>query len=176
MAYTSEITMPKMRGVHLSAFSLAYAIGGGACAIALEVIQQVSCRRVTTDAGLLTDSQTAPLEYRRAFYSQFAILGLWLPILVWLPESPAWLCKKGRHEQAQKSLRRLIGSVDGYDWDREYAVLKQEIDASLILTQKSSKLGFVACFKGTNLRRTLVSTIPFSMQVSPTFAVHSTRC
>jgi hypothetical protein len=40
MAYTSEITMPKMRGVHLSAFSLAYAIGGGACAIALEVIQQ----------------------------------------------------------------------------------------------------------------------------------------
>ena len=42
MAYTSEITMPKMRGVHLSAFSLAYAIGGGACAIALEVIQQVN--------------------------------------------------------------------------------------------------------------------------------------
>jgi MFS family permease len=42
MAYTSEITMPKMRGVHLSAFSLAYAIGGGACAIALEVIQQAS--------------------------------------------------------------------------------------------------------------------------------------
>jgi MFS family permease len=46
MAYTSEITMPKMRGVHLSAFSLAYAIGGGACAIALEVIQQVSHQRV----------------------------------------------------------------------------------------------------------------------------------
>lgn len=124
----------------------------------------------------MTDFQTAPLEYRRAFYSQFAILGLWLPILVWLPESPAWLCKKGRHEKAQKSLRRLIGTVDGYDWDREYAVLKQEIDASLVLTQKSSKLGFVACFKGTNLRRTLVSTIPFSMQVSSSANFLSMQC
>jgi hypothetical protein len=111
------------------------------------------------------------LEYRRAFYSEFAILGVWLPILVWLPESPAWLCKKGRHDQALKSLHRLVGNVDGYDWDREYAVIKQELDASQALTQKSSKLGFVACFKGTNLRRTLVSTIPFSMQVSFT-ALH----
>lgn len=44
--------------------------------------------------------------------------------------------------------------------------MSAEIDASLILMQKSSKLGIVACFKGTNLRRTLISTIPFSMQVS----------
>lgn len=42
MAYASEITMPKMRGVHLSAFSFAFALGGGACAVALEVIERVS--------------------------------------------------------------------------------------------------------------------------------------
>jgi hypothetical protein len=117
----------------------------------------------------LLTSQTAPLEYRRAFYSQFAILGVWLPILIWLPESPAWLYKKGREDKARRSLRRLIGNVEGYDWDREYAVMAQEIDASQALTEKASKVGLVACFKGTNLRRTLVSTIPFSMQVCRIF-------
>jgi len=148
MAYISEITMPKMRGPHLSAFAFFFALGQVASAIALEVLEQ-----------------TAPFEFRRAFYAEFAILGVWLPILILLPESPAWYYKKGKHDAAKKSLRRLIGNVPGYDWDREYAVMAEEIDNSLVLMEKSSKYGFVACFKGTNLRRTLVSTIPFSMQV-----------
>jgi MFS family permease len=149
MSYISEITMPKMRGAHLSAFAFFFALGQVASAIALEVLEQ-----------------TAPWEFRRAFYSEFAIFGVWLPILILLPESPAWYYKKGKHEAAKKSLRRLIGNVPDYDWDREYAVMAQEIDDSHVLVEKSSQYGLVACFKGTNLRRTLVSTIPFSMQVS----------
>lgn len=57
-----------------------------------------------------------------------------------------------------------MGNVAGYDLDHEYAVLCQEIRDSEALAAKSSKNSFLACFKGTNLRRTLVSTIPFSMQ------------
>lgn len=109
--------------------------------------------------------QTTPLEYRRAFYSEFAILGVWVPILCWLPESPAWYYKKGKHEEAKKAIRRLMGNIEGYDLEHEYAVMGQEIDESLVLMHKSSKLSWIACFKGTNLRRTLISTIPFSMQV-----------
>ena len=77
-----------------------------------------------------------------------------------------FLCKQGRADAAKKSLRRLIGSVEGYDFDHEYAVIEQEVAESRILMERSSKLGWIACFKGTNLRRTLISTIPFSMQVS----------
>ena len=71
-----------------------------------------------------------------------------------------------REIKAKKAMRRLIGNVEGYDIDHEYLVMKQHLAESQALMEKSSKLGWVACFKGTNLRRTLISTIPFSMQAS----------
>ncbi len=63
----------------------------------------------------------------------------------------------------------LIGNVEGYHVEHEYAVLQEEVADSKILMEKSSNLGWLACFKGANLRRTLLSTIPFSMQVSVCF-------
>lgn len=93
-----------------------------------------------------------------------------IPIPQRLPDERAsflsvWLCKMDREVQAKKAMRRLIGNVAGYDIDHEYLVMKQNLAESQALMEKSSKLGWVACFKGTNLRRTLISTIPFSMQV-----------
>ncbi len=38
--------------------------------------------------GSFIPPQTAPLAFRNAFYSEFALLGVWLPILIFLPESP----------------------------------------------------------------------------------------
>lgn len=157
MTYVSEITMPQMRGPHLSAFALFFAIGQLASAIGLDVIEK-----------------TDPLNFRLAFYSQFAILGVWAPICILLPESPVWLCKKGKHDRAKRSLRRLIGNVEGYDVEHEYKLIQQDVAASLILMERSSKHDWIACFRGTNLRRTLLSTIPFSMQVSLTWAKTAT--
>ena len=71
----------------------------------------------------------------------------------------------GREDKAKKAMRRLIGNVQGYDVDHEYLVMKNNLADSQALMEKSSKVSWIACFKGTNLRRTLVSTIPFSMQV-----------
>lgn len=33
--------------------------------------------------------QTAPRAYVNAFYSEFALLAVWLPIMILLPESPS---------------------------------------------------------------------------------------
>lgn len=145
--YISEITTPQFRGIQLACFSFAFALGQLFCAIALEVLQQ-----------------TKPLAYRNAFYSEFVIVGIWIPIMLFLPESPVWYAKNGRDDRAMRSLRRLVGNVPGYDEAHEYAVFKQEVDESEALAAKSSNVSWVACFKGTNLRRTLVSAIPFSMQ------------
>jgi MFS family permease len=87
-------------------------------------------------------------------------------VLVFLPESPVWLHKKGKVAEAHRSRQRLVGKVEGYDEEREYQVMAQEIQHSMTQTQQSSQYSWVACFKGTNLRRTLISTIPLSMQVS----------
>jgi hypothetical protein len=82
-----------------------------------------------------------------------------------LPESPVWLYKKGMVEKAQRSRRRLIGDVLGYDWDHEYAVFAQTIDKSLQASQQASRFSMLATLKGTNLRRTLLSTMPLCIQV-----------
>lgn len=77
-----------------------------------------------------------------------------------------WLYKRGEHEKAQRSRRRLFGNVAGFDWDHEYAVFGAEVDSSIKLAAQSSRFGMLACLKGTNLRRTLVSAIPLCLQVS----------
>lgn len=71
MTYLSEITIPQMRGSLLSSFSLSYALGGLFASIGLQVLQD-----------------TAPLEFRRIFYSEFALLAVWMVPLLLLPESP----------------------------------------------------------------------------------------
>lgn len=91
---------------------------------------------------------------------------MWLPILALLPESPVWLYKQGKHDKAKRARRRLIGNVAGYDWDHEYAVLGQDLEQSMALAAASSRFSMLACFKGSNLRRTLISTMPICSQVS----------
>lgn len=111
------------------------------------------------------DTQTTPFVFRTAFYSQFVFLGLWLPILALLPESPVWLYKRGNVEKAKRARRRLIGDVPGFDAEHEFAVFAQDIDRSVAMAAQTSKYSMLACLKGTNLRRTLVSTLPISIQV-----------
>ncbi|KAL1413457.1 hypothetical protein Q8F55_001224 [Vanrija albida] len=146
-AYMSETTTRQFRGIHLACFSFAWALGGFFSSIGMEILQK-----------------TTPLKYKNAFYSEFVIVGVWIPVLLFLPESPVWYCRNGRHEEAMASLRRLNGKLDWYDEAHEYAVFRQDVEESEALAAKASKHSWLACFKGTNLRRTLISTIPFSMQ------------
>lgn len=146
-AYMSETTTKQFRGIHLSCFSFAFALGGFLSAIALQILEL-----------------THPLAYRNAFYSEFVIVGVWIPVMLFLPESPVWYCRNGKHEKAMASLRRLTGRHEWYDEEHEYAVFRQGVEESEALAAKSSSYSYLACFKGTNLRRTLISTIPFSMQ------------
>jgi hypothetical protein len=46
------------------------------------------------------------------------------------------------------------------------AVFSQTIDKSLEASQKASRFSMLATLKGTNLRRTLLSTLPLCVQVS----------
>ncbi|RSH82354.1 uncharacterized protein EHS24_007321 [Apiotrichum porosum] len=147
MAYMSEITMPQMRGTLLASFSFSWSLGGLFSAIGLQVL-----------------ATTAPLEYKRIFYSEFVLLAIWLPPLFFLPESPAWLADKGKDDKAKKSLRRLVGKVDGYDVDYEYSCIKAEMDQSKALLAAKTDNGWKALFKGSNLKRALISTIPFTFQ------------
>lgn len=71
VVYMSEVAMPQFRGTLLSAFSLAFAFGQLFLAIGLKIL----------DA-------TAPMHFRRIFYSEFVFTAIWLIPVIWLPETP----------------------------------------------------------------------------------------
>jgi len=83
--------------------------------------------------------------------------------VLFAPESPTWLVRKGRMADARKSLRRLT-SKEATDAD---------IDASLALIEYTDKLekhmeegtSYLDCFKGVNLRRTEIACTVWVAQV-----------
>ncbi|KAH7073250.1 general substrate transporter [Paraphoma chrysanthemicola] len=147
MVYLSEIAMPQFRGALLAAFSMAFALGQLFLAIGLKVLDG-----------------TEPLRFRRMFYSEFVFTGLWLIPLLLLPESPAWYCNKGRHDEGKQALRKLVGKVEGYDVEHEYSVLAYETKKSKDLAEAAGSTGWKAVMTKTNLKRCVVATLPFTFQ------------
>jgi SP family general alpha glucoside:H+ symporter-like MFS transporter len=75
-----------------------------------------------------------------------------LAILVFFaPESPWWLVRKGRHEEAAKSIERLgtKGNVNSAD---SVAMMRRVIDMETSVKSPS----LLELFKGTDLRRTWI--------------------
>ncbi|KAI0415127.1 sugar porter family MFS transporter [Xylaria grammica] len=107
---------------------------------------------------------TATLKNHWAYSIPFALQWFWvlviLPGVFFIPESPWWLVRKGRTEEARDSLRRL-------------ASRKVDIDATLAVIAETDRLElemeagstYMDTIKGINLRRTEISTGVYATQV-----------
>ncbi|KFA56515.1 hypothetical protein S40293_01180 [Stachybotrys chartarum IBT 40293] len=147
MVYMSETAMPQFRGALLGSFSLFYAIGQLFLAVGLKILDE-----------------TNPMAFRNMFYSEFVFFGFWMIPMIILPESPVWYTLHDRPEDAKKALRRLVGHVEGYDLDHEYAVIKFETEESIRLQQRKSSNEWRAFFTPLNMKRCVIATLPFTMQ------------
>jgi SP family general alpha glucoside:H+ symporter-like MFS transporter len=75
-----------------------------------------------------------------------------LAILIWMaPESPWWLVRKGRYEDAAHSVERL-GRRSIVNSSESVAMMRRVVDHEK--TDKTPSL--LELFKGTDLRRTLI--------------------
>jgi SP family general alpha glucoside:H+ symporter-like MFS transporter len=75
-----------------------------------------------------------------------------LAVLIWFaPESPWWLVRKGRYEEAKHSIERL-GRRSLVKSNESVAMMRRVID--LEKTEKSPNL--LELLRGTDLRRTLI--------------------
>lgn len=62
-------------------------------------------------------------------------------------------------------MRRLIGNVEGYDVEHEYAVMRYEIDQSIKLSQsRGGDSDWKALMTPINLKRAVISTLPLTFQ------------
>ncbi|KAI0136815.1 sugar porter family MFS transporter [Xylariales sp. AK1849] len=143
-AYASEVCPLALRG-HLTSYTnLCFVMG------------QLLANGVT--AG------TSKLDDHWAYSIPFAIQWFWilviLPGMMFIPESPWWLVRKGRMQEAENALGRL--SSKSVDITATLAViaetdrLEQEIEAGST---------YLDCFRGPNLKRTEISIGVYCTQV-----------
>ena len=90
-----------------------------------------------------------------------------MPLLVGVflaPESPWWLVRQNRLEEAKAAVRRLTSPGRNPDFDVDKHV------ALMVLTteherEANSGTHYTSCFKGTDLRRTIIVIGCYCMQV-----------
>jgi MFS transporter, SP family, general alpha glucoside:H+ symporter len=95
------------------------------------------------------------------------------PILLFAPESPWHLVRKGRLEEAEHSLKRLVRSSAGIDTKETLAII---VHTNNLEQELSTGTSYMDCFKGPELRRTEIACVTFAGQVlsGSTFAYNST--
>ncbi|KAH8548447.1 general substrate transporter [Umbelopsis sp. PMI_123] len=142
-AYASEVCPVVLRGYLTTYVNLCWVIGQLIAAGVLDSLQ----------------SRTDEWSYR----IPFALQWMWpLPLFVaicFAPESPWWLIRRGRIEDATRSLKRLSNKN----------VLVDKVIAMMVKTNHYEKeisegTTYLDCFKGSNLRRTEICCMVWSIQ------------
>jgi hypothetical protein len=71
------------------------------------------------------------------------------------PESPRWLMTQRKEDAAERSLRRLRNAnIDELEFQAEFNEIRQSTREQL---EQNKKALFLEMWRGTNLRRTLLS-------------------
>ncbi|KAK4493640.1 hypothetical protein PRZ48_014825 [Zasmidium cellare] len=140
--YISEVTPVVFRGVAAAFVNLSFVIG-----------QLVA-------SGVLAGTQNRPdrWSYDIPFLVQFVFPIIIVALLPFCPESPWHLVRKGKLEKAERALGRLAhSSVDA-------KAALAHIKLTTALEQEEERLEtFIDCLRGTNLRRTVISTIVYAI-------------
>ncbi|KIV79738.1 hypothetical protein PV11_07283 [Exophiala sideris] len=144
--YASEVCPLALRGILNAGMNLAYVIG----------------QFVASGVGKGVATRTDQWAYR----IPFAVQWTWIPILAiglyFAPESPWWLVRKGRVEEAEVVLRRLAKESPKVDIRATLANI-QATTLHEIEVEKDTT--YLECFRGSNRARTEVAIMVQIWQV-----------
>ena len=102
-----------------------------------------------------------------AYKIPYSLQWMWPPFLIvgifFAPESPWWLVRRGKLEQAKRALLRLTSLNRETDFDAD-----ETISMMVHTTQLEEKItrgaSYLDCFKGTDLRRTEIVCMVWAIQ------------
>ena len=144
--YASEICPLALRGVLTASVNLAFVIG--------QFIAQ-GCA-----AGF--ESRLDEWAYKAPFAIQWIWPAVLLAGLVFAPESPYWLVRQNRMNDARAALKKLSSPKNRPDLE---SVLLMIEETDLLEQELEATTTYFDCFKGVNLRRTEISIMVYLIQV-----------
>ncbi|KAK3711381.1 hypothetical protein LTR37_009761 [Vermiconidia calcicola] len=102
-----------------------------------------------------------------AYRIPYALQWMWIPgLLVGIflaPESPWWLVRRGRVDEAKKALLRLTSTNRETDFDADETVAMM-VHTTALEEKITTGAGYLDCFKGTDLRRTEIVCMCWAIQ------------
>ncbi|KAI0390012.1 sugar transporter [Xylariaceae sp. FL0594] len=145
-SYASEVCPTNLRGYMTTYVNLCWAIG-----------QLLA-------AGVLTGCLGIKNEW--GYRIPFAVQWAWpIPLMVvcyLAPESPWWLVRAERLEQAKQSIKRLSGGKTEEQINSQVAMM---VHTNRVEAEETKGATYVDCFKGANLRRTEIVCVAFAGQI-----------
>ncbi|CAG8090836.1 unnamed protein product [Penicillium salamii] len=100
-----------------------------------------------------------------AYRIPFAIQWVWpIPIFIGVylaPESPWWLVRKDRREDAVKAVRRLTRDTPGFNAEETVSMI---VYTNALEKRVETGTSYLDCFKGTDLRRTEIACCVWAAQ------------
>ncbi|RDW89937.1 uncharacterized protein DSM5745_01712 [Aspergillus mulundensis] len=143
VTYVGEISPLALRGTLTCLTALAYCIGPFVVAL------------ITNTTGTYTNHWA----YRAVFAAQWGFAAIALSLILLMPESPWWLVSKNRESAALSSLTRL-----GYNPSqraKKLSAIKLTLEQ---VRRETEGATYAECFRTSNLRRTIISIAPLSIQ------------
>lgn len=142
--YIGEISPLALRGLMTCLMALAYTVGP------------------LTAALILNSTGTADTRwaYRAVFCSQYGFTVVATMFVFFLPESPWWLASRGNDKKALRSLHRLGYNKEG-EAEKRLALIQLTLEQ---VRSETEGVTYFECFRRSNLRRTIISIAPLSIQ------------